>query len=49
LQPVLAPLTLVTVDAGYHSEANLQALATLGVDALVADTAMRRRDERFTT
>lgn len=43
LQPVLAPHTLVTADAGYHSEANLQALATLGVDALIADTAMRRR------
>jgi transposase len=41
--------TLITVDAGYHSEANLQQLATLGVPALIADNEMRRRDERFTT
>jgi len=43
LRDGLAPHTLVAADAGYHSEANLQALATLGVDALIADTAMRRR------
>ncbi|MEX2181916.1 MAG: IS1182 family transposase [Gemmatimonadaceae bacterium] len=49
LQPVLAPHTLVTADAGYHSEANLQGLDALGVDALLADPAMRRRDARFAT
>ena len=39
--------TLITADAGYHSEANLEALAERGIDALIADNAMRRRDERF--
>lgn len=39
--------TLITADAGYHSEANLAALAERGIDALIADNAMRRRDERF--
>jgi hypothetical protein len=37
------------VAAGDHSDANLQALAQMGVDALIADNAMRRRDERFAT
>lgn len=39
--------TLITADAGYHSEANLVALAEKHIDALIADNAMRRRDERF--
>ena len=39
--------TLVTADAGYHSEANLRALYERNVPALVADNLMRRRDERF--
>lgn len=39
--------TLITADAGYHSESNLAALAERGVDALIADGQMRRRDERF--
>jgi transposase len=41
--------TVITADAGYHSEANLRALAALGVDALIADHQMRQRDERFAT
>jgi hypothetical protein len=41
--------TIITADAGYHSEANLQALHDAGVPALVADGLMRRRDERFAT
>lgn len=49
MQDVLAPSSVITADAGYHSEANLRQLAALGVDALVADNAMRRRDERFAT
>lgn len=40
------PTTLITADAGYHSEANLAALAARGIDALIADNQMRRRDER---
>ena len=47
--PLRAPTTLSTADAGYHSEANLQALATRGVDALIADGDLRRRDARFDT
>jgi transposase len=39
--------SLVSADAGYHSEANLEALAAMGVSALVADNGMRARDERF--
>lgn len=39
--------TLITADAGYHSEANLAALSERGVEALIADNGMRRRDERF--
>ena len=39
--------TVLTADAGYHSEANLAALAVLEVPALIADPDMRKRDERF--
>lgn len=41
------PDTLITADAGYHSEANLKALAAQGRPALIADNQMRKRDERF--
>jgi transposase len=40
--------TLITADAGYHSEANLKQLAVMQVEALIADNGMRQRDERFT-
>ena len=39
--------TVLTADAGYHSEANLAALAAREVAALIADPDMRKRDERF--
>jgi hypothetical protein len=39
--------TLFVADAGYHSEANLAGLAERGIDALIADPGMRRRDERL--
>lgn len=39
--------TLITADAGYHSEANLEALAERQVEALIADGQMRKRDDRF--
>jgi hypothetical protein len=39
--------TLITADAGYHSDANITALAEQDIPALVADTGMRKRDERF--
>lgn len=44
---LLTARTLITADAGYHSEANLKALAALEVDALIADAQMRQRDARF--
>ena len=43
------PDTMITADAGYHSEANLRALADAQVPALIADKDMRRRDARFAT
>ncbi len=46
---LLAAPSLITADAGYHSEENLRALAERQVDALIADHAMRQRDERFAT
>jgi len=39
--------TLITADAGYHSKQNIEALADQGTPALIADTGMRQRDERF--
>ena len=42
-----ADQTVVTADAGYHSEANLKGLYELGVPALIADGLLRRRDPRF--
>ena len=44
---LLTKTSLITADAGYHSESNLRQLADLNVDALIADTNMRSRDERF--
>ena len=49
IQEQLRPDTMVTADAGYHSEANLQQLAQHGIHALIADPPMRKRDERFAT
>ncbi|MCC6771254.1 MAG: transposase [Gemmatimonadaceae bacterium] len=43
------PGTLITADAGYHSEANLRTLAARQRSALIADRDMRRRDARFAT
>jgi len=47
ISPLLGEESLLTADAGYHSEANLRALSAMGIDALIADNDMRRRDERF--
>jgi transposase len=49
MKRMLSAQSLITADAGYHSEANLQQLAAIPVAALIADNEMRRRDERFTT
>jgi len=47
LEPLLTDDSLITADAGYHSEANLKALAERRIAALIADNGMRGRDERF--
>jgi len=49
MRTVLAPDSVITADAGYHSEANLRQLAELKLNALIADNGMRKRDERFAT
>lgn len=49
MKDVLRTDSLITADAGYHSEQNLRSLEAQGIEALVADNAMRQRDERFAT
>ena len=39
--------TLMTADAGYHSDANIAQLQQQNIPAMVADNQMRSRDERF--
>lgn len=39
--------TLITADAGYHSDANVQHLRDHNIAAMIADNQMRQRDERF--
>ena len=45
--PVRGAHTLITADAGYHSDANVKALQEQGIPAMVADNQMRQRDERI--
>jgi len=45
--PLRTDQTLITADAGYHSETNLKSLAKANIPALIADNGMRKRDERF--
>ncbi len=45
--PLRTDQTLITADAGYHSETNLQSLAKENIPALIADNGLRKRDERF--
>jgi transposase len=49
MKDVLAQNSVITADAGYHSEENLKQLAAMQVEALIADNGMRGRDERFAT
>ena len=44
--PYRAPHTLVTADAGYHSDANVQHLLDNNIPTMIADNQMRSRDER---
>jgi transposase len=46
-RPFRTPQTLVTADAGYHSDANVKHLKDHNIPALIADNLMRSRDERF--
>lgn len=46
-QPYREEYTLITADAGYHSDANVLHLKEHDIPALIADNQMRRRDERF--
>jgi transposase len=39
--------TVMIADAGYHSQANMQALYEADIAAMVADGQMRKRDERL--
>lgn len=39
--------TVICADAGYHSEANLAALADRGIDAYICDNGYRKRDPRY--
>ncbi|MES2952072.1 MAG: IS1182 family transposase [Pseudomonadota bacterium] len=46
-QPYREEHTLITADAGYHSDANIAKLLQHNIPAMVADNQMRSRDERF--
>src|SRR5262249_50034972 len=47
VQSMRAEATVITADAGYHSEANLQQLAEHGIDAYLPDDGYRKRDPRY--
>lgn len=47
VEPFRTPNTTFCADAGYHSEANLKALAEGGVDAYICDNDYRNRDARY--
>lgn len=46
-KPVSNHNTVFTADSGYHSDANITALAQQGIPAMIADNQMRKRDERL--
>jgi transposase len=47
MQDLIEEDSIVSADAGYHSEDNLKKLHDMEVNALIADNGMRGRDERF--
>ena len=47
IRDLIEDTSVVTADAGYHSEDNLGQLEKLDVEALIADKGMRKRDPRF--
>lgn len=46
-QPYREDHTLITADAGYHSDSNIAQPQQHNIPAMVADNQMRSRDERF--
>ncbi len=47
LEPMRAPETVITTDAGYHSEQNLKELASRKIEAFIPDSGYRKRDARY--
>jgi transposase len=47
LRDLIQTDSLITADAGYHSESNLKVLDEMNIDSLIADNGMRKRDARF--
>jgi transposase len=47
LAPVRSPDTVITADAGYHSEQNLKELASRQVEAFIPHSGNRKRDPRY--
>lgn len=47
VKPQLTDETVLTADAGYHSEAGLKALAAAEIEACIPDPNYRKRDERY--
>lgn len=39
--------TVITADAGYHSQANLKSLADRQINAYIPENSYRKRDERY--
>lgn len=46
-RPFATSTTIITADAGYHSNDNVAALRAQNIPALIADNGMRQRDERL--
>lgn len=47
VKPRMGDQTVVSADAGYHSEDGLKALAAEEIDAYIPDNDYRKRDERY--
>lgn len=47
VQALCTEATIITADAGYHSEANLKALAARGIDAYLPDNGYPKRAPRY--
>ncbi len=46
-EPYRTATTVIAADAGYHSNANVTALAQQQIDACIPDTGYRKRDARY--